>query len=1379
MAIFNDLLAETRKALNTVFEKNKDSSVVEFINKAVNKLNIIIKTIDEILKKKNIDIKKMSIEARDKGKEYLDKGKKYLESDKVKNIISKTKETGINLASKLTSIFKKENNTGVSPPTEESKESIVSKVTEKLNKAKNKFLTAFSRTEEKQNKRKKEIEEEKKAVAERSKKKENKKSNWLESILSKIGSLGIFIAGAFKTGIGFLLKGIKKFAFPVLKKAAGWLGGFLFKGFTKLIPSFSTTLAKTLQSTIGGLLKGGLSLGKSAVGTLARGALAVGRGLLPTVARAALGVATGPIGWIALAATAIYGGYKLYKYLNRGKIKDDIYGKFLKLRLLTYGIDDSKKEYYSKIFDLEMLMKNYIVFKDYQVTFKPMSDDDKEKILDLFNINKENKEEYSLLSNWLKNRFYPAFQAHVKALYNVNNSVYFDELNKLKEYDLFRIISSLVIPSRIYQFNKIPTLPNTVITVTKEEIDNLIFDIVKELKEKIKNVDLNTIKISNETVKSTLEKINQLESVKNNAEIKAQINAVNLKDYNITLGNIDKFIVNIFNIDNNDIESEQILKKLSNPILNKIIKFRYMLYGFEETRKDNYPKLAKLESLILNYIVFKENSVTIKQLNSSAKIRIFDIFSVSRENDSKFQILNNWFNNRFLPVFIEFVKALYSISRYISINNLDKLNVKNLYELLTKFIIPREIYNVKQIPVFPDSNIIVTETDIDNYRTNLINEFNRYSEKEKINNKAEKTQPNKTNTANNENKKPDDTNPFFSRNKNQNKDKTPDIISEDPVKPKEQNIGNNKDIETKVNSKLNIATGKLEPGDMSLTGIVTRLPKERIYNLDPNVRELFTGMAKEYNSLTGKSIPVTEAFRSYEDQMNLYKKYPGKAAKPGNSTHEYGLAIDIDSKVADELDKLGLLRKYGFTRPIGGEKWHIEPIGVSIDPTRAKNDENFRLTSVLSSPGKGGDGYGSLDKSTLKKRNIPYQIEIYNRSSDNPINIDEALNRNKNTIEPTTNYNVTSIQKSDSEIEKITNKVESKINSNNEKVPESPKSIVTESKPILQSNSNIATNSLTSNIDLAKYANLSPEEAIRQASRMVGIDENTMLTFAKMESSLKADARAKTSTASGLFQITDPTWKQLVNKYGSKYGIDINSDKNNPFYNSLMAAEYAKENISKLPEYKSVGIQDDTAMYLAHHFGLNGATKIINALKNNPNTPIQDVISKSAYKANKTSLANNTVSSYIQKVAYKLQSAENTNINAYRSKSTTLSHSTIEPPIEKQNRTIASTGYTKTVYSTKPDISSSLSGFNISSKPIETKNINTEFYKNLTSGIESILNEQLNSLGQIVTILTSIDNKFNIEKLQNTIINGANIKYASNKNISSNSINLSKEKINI
>ena len=159
-------------------------------------------------------------------------------------------------------------------------------------------------------------------------------------------------------------------------------------------------------------------------------------------------------------------------------------------------------------------------------------------------------------------------------------------------------------------------------------------------------------------------------------------------------------------------------------------------------------------------------------------------------------------------------------------------------------------------------------------------------------------------------------------------------------------------------------------------------------------------MAKEYNALTGKTIPVNEAFRSYDDQAALYAKNPGKAAKPGNSTHEFGLALDIASKTADELDKLGLMRKYGFTRPIGGEKWHIEPIGVSVNPNLAKKDQNYRFTAIQTSVGRGGDGYGALDNSVLKKRDTNYQLSIYNKAGGETIDPAKAVKGNKDNLTP-------------------------------------------------------------------------------------------------------------------------------------------------------------------------------------------------------------------------------------------------------------------------------------------------------------------------------------------------------------------------------------------
>lgn len=101
--------------------------------------------------------------------------------------------------------------------------------------------------------------------------------------------------------------------------------------------------------------------------------------------------------------------------------------------------------------------------------------------------------------------------------------------------------------------------------------------------------------------------------------------------------------------------------------------------------------------------------------------------------------------------------------------------------------------------------------------------------------------------------------------------------------------------------------------------------------LQPGVLSNFNAMVAEYQSLGGKHpVRVNRAFASYEQQAEIYKKYgPGRAARPGNSAHNYGIAIDIDRGAANEMASMGLLAKYGFERPVRGEPWHLQVAGVS------------------------------------------------------------------------------------------------------------------------------------------------------------------------------------------------------------------------------------------------------------------------------------------------------------------------------------------------------------------------------------------------------------------------------------------------------------------
>lgn len=106
--------------------------------------------------------------------------------------------------------------------------------------------------------------------------------------------------------------------------------------------------------------------------------------------------------------------------------------------------------------------------------------------------------------------------------------------------------------------------------------------------------------------------------------------------------------------------------------------------------------------------------------------------------------------------------------------------------------------------------------------------------------------------------------------------------------------------------------------------------------LNPEMQKNMIGMAQEYYQLTGKRLNINSAYRSPEHQAHLYRTLPkGQAAPPGRSLHEYGFAFDTNSAQGNELARLGLLNKYGFSRPISKEPWHIQPAGMTLAAAKA------------------------------------------------------------------------------------------------------------------------------------------------------------------------------------------------------------------------------------------------------------------------------------------------------------------------------------------------------------------------------------------------------------------------------------------------------------
>lgn len=118
---------------------------------------------------------------------------------------------------------------------------------------------------------------------------------------------------------------------------------------------------------------------------------------------------------------------------------------------------------------------------------------------------------------------------------------------------------------------------------------------------------------------------------------------------------------------------------------------------------------------------------------------------------------------------------------------------------------------------------------------------------------------------------------------------------------------------------------------------------------------------------------------------------------------------------------------------------------------------------------------------------------------------------------------------------------------------------------------------------------------IMLAAERVGVDPITQLAITQLESGFKHTVKNKHgSSAGGLFQITDQTWRGLIKKYGKLYGFDYRTSKYNARANALMGAHLTADNTAFI---KKVLRRDPTPgeIYMAHVLGIGGAQKLFKA----------------------------------------------------------------------------------------------------------------------------------------------------------------------------------------
>ncbi len=151
----------------------------------------------------------------------------------------------------------------------------------------------------------------------------------------------------------------------------------------------------------------------------------------------------------------------------------------------------------------------------------------------------------------------------------------------------------------------------------------------------------------------------------------------------------------------------------------------------------------------------------------------------------------------------------------------------------------------------------------------------------------------------------------------------------------------------------------------------------------------------------------------------------------------------------------------------------------------------------------------------------------------------------------------------------------------------------------------------------------SVEAAIADAARATSVDFDFLLAQAEVESAMDPEARAATSSATGLYQFIESTWLDTMKRHGARFGLGHVADqidqtasgsayvaddarreailslRSNPQVAALMAAGLAEDNRAHLMPI--LGRQPSHGeLYLAHFLGAGGAGRFLSELQADP-----------------------------------------------------------------------------------------------------------------------------------------------------------------------------------
>jgi len=687
--------------------------------------------------------------------------------------------------------------------------------------------------------------------------------------------------------------------------------------------------------------------------------------------------------------------------------------------------------------------------------------------------------------------------------------------------------------------------------------------------------------------------------------------------------------------------------------VNDTEQIRMYQYGLTVGDKShNHLMLALEEYLLDGRVGFVGDKAVLmdKKIDPEELLNIFSIDKADGESASK---LGQWFDARFKPFFLTNCTALYAVNKKVSLKNAhDELTAAEKVKFYGLIGYESGPYNVTVSPFKDLPQLAYTRPQVQELikvctaTAKEAADKQAASDKDKAEKKAkaDKDKADKAakavagvtavTAAIDPTKKPavdpkadegkkvvaqvvksnEDRNKAAPRDESQSAEDGP--LREKPATgekgPVDKTINEGP---SKLGGPLKVADGPVRDGSQAMQYLKMG-DGVKLDGMNPAMKQQLLAMIQEYGERTGKSVTMNAAVRDTAEQEKLFRQNPKKAARPGTSLHEYGLAVDMNSGDLDAMDDLGLMRKYGFTRPVGGEPWHTEAAGIQGNLKLAKNDPNFASQAVGASINKGGGGVGSIRGTPLGKRDTMFAVAQMGLTGQT-VKDDGKSDKDK-VAELAQGPNVSG--------------------ANEPVTAPKPVAAVAAIKPPMQTAANApsvgvkqASSVQASYQQSDKYnaaAKMPDMEArpkdvatagddkqsgpygdvkdkVTKVARQEGVPPNDLLTYAAVESSLNPNARSTVGTSEGLFGFTNASWNQQVQVAGPRMGP--NPRRTDVEDSTIAASDYYKTNKRFISSVKPNPNMTD--VYLAHFLGPTGARKFLSA---DPNEIAANVLPNAA-----------------------------------------------------------------------------------------------------------------------------------------------------------------------